>query len=77
MEQRKENIFCYRDDTEEIRTGDWKANVIPENLRKRHVELTGPGNDPKMVINAMNSSAVRHPVLALGVLIATKLTFTS
>ena len=57
MEQRKENIFCYRDDTEEIRTGDWKANVIPENLRKRHVELTGPGNDPKMVINAMNSSA--------------------
>ena len=41
------NIFCYREDTEEIRKGDWEANTIPENLRERHVELTGPGNDPK------------------------------
>lgn len=53
----KENIFCYRDDTKEIRQTEWKANVIPDNLKKRHVELTGPGNDPKMVINAMNSNA--------------------
>tara|TARA_B110000008_G_scaffold169015_1_gene168833 strand:+ start:2209 stop:5541 length:3333 start_codon:yes stop_codon:yes gene_type:complete len=51
------NIFCYRDDTLNIRTGDWSTGAIPENLRKRHVELTGPGNDPKMVINAMNSDA--------------------
>ena len=51
------NIFCYRDDTLNIRNGDWRAGAIPENLRKRHVELTGPGNDPKMVINAMNSDA--------------------
>ena len=61
MKQRErthsQNIFCYREDTEEIRKGDWEANTIPENLRERHVELTGPGNDPKMVINAMNSSA--------------------
>jgi malate synthase len=61
MEQRErnqaENIFCYREDTEEIRKSDWTANTIPENLRERHVELTGPGNNPKMVINAMNSSA--------------------
>ena len=52
-----ENIFCYREDTKEIRESDWEAGSIPENLRKRHVELTGPGNDPKMVINAMNSNA--------------------
>ena len=52
MDQRErsqeKNIFCYREDTEEIRKGDWEANTIPENLRERHVELTGPGNDSKM-----------------------------
>ena len=53
----KQNIFSYRDDTKDIRNKNWKAAETPENLRKRHVELTGPGNDPKMVINAMNSSA--------------------
>ena len=53
----KENSFCYREDTQKIREGDWKAEEIPDKLKKRHVELTGPGNDPKMVINAMNSNA--------------------
>ena len=61
MEKRKtmmkENIFSYRDDTEYIRSGNWRAAKTPDNLKKRHVELTGPGNDPKMVINAMNSDA--------------------
>ncbi len=52
-----ENSFCYREDTKHIREGDWKAGEIPDKLKKRHVELTGPGNDPKMVINAMNSNA--------------------
>lgn len=61
MKKRKtmmeQNIFSYRDDTKDIRNKNWKAAETPENLQKRHVELTGPGNDPKMVINAMNSSA--------------------
>ena len=49
--------YEYRSDTQDIREGDWKASGIPDNLQRRHVELTGPANDPKMVINAMNSSA--------------------
>jgi malate synthase len=49
--------YEYRLDTQEIREGDWKAANIPDNLQRRHVELTGPANDSKMVINAMNSSA--------------------
>jgi malate synthase len=49
--------YNYRKDTQEIRESEWKAAKIPDNLQKRHVELTGPANDPKMVINAMNSSA--------------------
>ena len=49
--------YDYRKDTEEIRKGEWKVSSIPDNLHRRYVELTGPANDPKMVINAMNSKA--------------------
>lgn len=49
--------YNYRNDTKEIRKSDWTAKSTPESLLKRHVELTGPGNDSKMVINAINSSA--------------------
>jgi malate synthase len=47
----------FRKDMECIRKGDWKAAPTPAPLQCRHVELTGPGNDAKMVINAMNSKA--------------------
>jgi malate synthase len=47
----------FRPDTEHIRNDTWKAATTPENLQKRWVEITGPGNDAKMVINAMNSKA--------------------
>ncbi len=50
-------LVKFREDTENIRNGDWKAGLTPENLQKRWVEITGPGNDAKMVINAMNSNA--------------------
>ncbi len=47
---------AFRDDTREIREGDWQVSPIPAALLDRRVEITGPV-DPKMVINALNSGA--------------------
>jgi len=44
-------------ETEHIRSGDWKIAGIPDDLRDRRVEITGPAGDRKMVINALNSGA--------------------
>lgn len=46
----------FRQDTTELRAGDWKVAPIPRALQDRRVEITGP-TDPKMVINALNSGA--------------------
>ena len=43
-------------ETKHIRDGDWTCASIPEDLRDRRVEITGP-TDRKMVINALNSGA--------------------
>ncbi len=43
-------------ETKEIRDGDWKIARVPDDLRKRWVELTG-STERKMVINALNSGA--------------------
>ncbi len=43
-------------ETREIREGDWTIEPVPEPLRDRRVEITGP-TDRKMVINALNSGA--------------------
>src|SRR6266852_3434215 len=43
-------------ETAEIRQGDWKVASIPNDLRNRRVEITGPV-DRKMIINALNSGA--------------------
>ncbi len=43
-------------ETEEIRRGSWKIGSIPEDLKVRRVEITGPV-DRKMMINALNSGA--------------------
>ncbi len=43
-------------DTTPIREGDWQVERIPEPLRDRRVEITGPV-DRKMIINALNSGA--------------------
>ncbi len=43
-------------ETADIRAADWKVARIPEDLRDRRVEITGPV-DRKMVINALNSGA--------------------
>lgn len=44
-------------ETEEIRKGDWRVAPTPKDLVDRRVEITGPANDRKMVINALNSGA--------------------
>ncbi len=43
-------------ETAALRAGNWKAAPIPEALRDRRVEITGPV-DRKMIINALNSGA--------------------
>ena len=42
--------------TRYVREGDWKVASIPDDLKDRRVEITGPV-DRKMVINALNSGA--------------------
>jgi len=34
--------------------GDWNINPLPEDLKKRRVEITGPVNSAKMVINMLS-----------------------
>ncbi len=43
-------------ETRAIRESDWRVAEIPEALRDRRVEITGPV-DRKMIINALNSGA--------------------
>jgi len=43
-------------ETRDIRTSHWRVAAIPDDLRDRRVEITGPV-DRKMIINAMNSGA--------------------
>lgn len=43
--------------TKDIREGDWKVAPIPKDLLDRRVEITGPVDNRKMVINALNSGA--------------------
>jgi malate synthase len=37
--------------------GDWKVAAIPQDLLKRRVEITGPVNSAKMVINMLNPNS--------------------
>jgi len=43
-------------ETAAIRAGDWKVAPLPDALRRRRVEITGPV-EAKMIINAFNSGA--------------------
>src|SRR3984885_13750879 len=43
-------------ETKAIREGDWTIAPLPEALRRRRVEITGPA-ERKMIINALNSGA--------------------
>ena len=44
-------------ETKHVRQGDWTIAKEPDDLQRRHVEITGPACDRKMVINALNSGA--------------------
>lgn len=46
----------FPEETAAVREGTWSVDPVPPDLRKRHVEITGPV-DRKMVINALNSGA--------------------
>ncbi len=46
----------FLEETQEIRQSAWSVAPIPEELKDRRVEITGP-TDRKMVINALNSGA--------------------
>jgi malate synthase len=46
----------YLPETRSVREGRWQVLPVPEDLRDRRVEITGPV-DRKMVINALNSGA--------------------
>ena len=46
----------FREETRDVREGDWTVSPPPPALRKRWVEITGPTN-AKMVINALNSGS--------------------
>ncbi|HUP22024.1 MAG TPA: malate synthase A [Thermoanaerobaculia bacterium] len=37
--------------------GDWRIDPLPADLLERRVEITGPINDPKMVINMLSRDA--------------------
>lgn len=43
-------------ETESIRQSEWKIAPVPDDLRNRRVEITGPV-DRKMIINALNCGA--------------------
>ncbi|GAB5388328.1 MAG: malate synthase A [Alphaproteobacteria bacterium] len=43
-------------ETADVRAGDWTIGPLPEDLKNRRVEITGPV-DRKMIINALNSGA--------------------
>lgn len=59
LENRPNNTYLgYREDTKEIRDDiSWKARKPDDILSCRHVEITGPTSDTKMMINALNSNA--------------------
>ena len=44
----------FLDETKNVREGDWKVAPMPEDLKDRRVDITGPV-DRKMIINALNS----------------------
>ena len=45
----------FLEETQDIREGSWKILGIPNDLKDRRVEITGP-TDRKMVINALNAN---------------------
>src|SRR2546425_3434870 len=53
---RSGGTFDFLSDTADVRKSAWRVADVPQDLRVRKVEITGP-TDRKMVINALNSGA--------------------
>src|SRR5215472_5404965 len=49
-------LLDFLPETEHVRQSDWTVAPIPDDLKDRRTEITGP-TDRKMVINALNSGA--------------------
>ena len=49
-------LLHFLPETTEVRDGAWRVAVVPADLERRWVEITGP-TDRKMMINALNSRA--------------------
>lgn len=52
----KGNVPHFLKSTASIREGNWKISPIPDDIKDRRVEITGPV-ERKMIINALNSGA--------------------
>ena len=48
---------AYPDSNTEAASGNWIVNPIPQDLRRRRVEITGPVNSAKMVINMLSRNS--------------------
>jgi len=46
----------FLESTADVRGGDWRIATVPDDLRDRRVEITGPV-ERKMIVNALNSGA--------------------
>jgi len=57
LSKKHKNILNFRDDTKNIRDSNWTVEMLPDYLTCRHVEITGPASNAKMMINAINSEA--------------------
>jgi malate synthase len=49
-------MFDFLEGTRNVRESDWTVAPVPDDMRQRWVEITGP-TDRKLVINALNSGA--------------------
>ena len=49
-------ILDFLSETKHVREGQWTCAPLPQDIRDRRVEITGPV-DRKMIINALNSGA--------------------
>jgi malate synthase len=54
--RRRRTTFDFLPETEAVRRAGWRVAAAPRDLRKRHVEITGPV-ERKMMINALSSGA--------------------
>ncbi len=50
-------VPTYEPADSEAAAGTWRVAAIPDDLKKRRVEITGPINNPKMVINMLSRNA--------------------